>query len=232
VNVAGRLASLHKKVLVIEADIHSGVLSTLLNVSNDRSILHALASASDLTDMTWPHYIVHVFGFDLLLADPSKTRPLPSWVDYHQLLQFVLPRYDHIVVDLPEVVNSATEELVRSATNVLVVCTPEVLSLTLAGKRLEKLKHIPAERIQVVVNRWQAADMSVAALEEILKRKVSTVLPNDYKAVNSAVRTGTLIPSACELGQSISRYAKHLIGIVEPEPVAEPAPKLVSWFKR
>ena len=139
-NVAGALAIRPgKKTLLIEADLHSGVVSTLLNITPSLPLVDALASAATLDYSAWTKYVVKAAGLDALLTDRAKTRPLPSWMNYHQLLRFALGRYDHVIADLPEVINDATEELVRSAHAVLVVCTPEVLSLTLARHRLDEL---------------------------------------------------------------------------------------------
>jgi pilus assembly protein CpaE len=230
-NIAGALATgLGKKTLLIESDLHSGVLSILLNVSPSLPIVDALARAGDLDYSTWTKYVVQVAGFDTLLTDRAKVRPLPSWINYHQLLRFALGRYDQVVVDLPEVINDATEELVRSAHAVLVVCTPELLSLTLARNRLAELsrRRIPSERVHVVLNRWHRQDMTLEDAEAFLKYKVVAALPNDYKSVNKAIIGGLLIPPDSELGRSIGALAKWLAG----EAVDVPKPKVSSWFGR
>jgi Flp pilus assembly CpaE family ATPase len=230
-NVAGAFANaLGKKTLLIESDLHSGVLSTLLNVSPSLPIVDALARAGDLDYSTWTKFVVQGAGLDALLTDRGKVRPLPSWMNYHQLLRFALGRYDQVVVDLPEVINDATEELVRSAHAVLVTCTPELLSLTLARNRLAELsrRQIPSERVHVVLNRWQRQDMTLADAEDFLKYKVVTALPNDYKSVNNAILGGALIPPDTDLGRGIAALAKWLAG----GPLEVPKPKGSSWFGR
>ena len=151
-------------------------------------------------------------------------------MNYHQLLRFALGRYDQIVVDLPEVINDATEELVLNAHAILVICTPELLSLTLARNRLAELsrRQIPSERVHVVLNRWQRQDMTQEDAEEVLKYKVVTALPNDYKSVNNAILGGALIPPDTDLGRGIAALAKWLAG----GPLEVPKPKSSSWFGR
>ena len=232
-NVAGALASRHgKKTLLIEADLHSGVVSTLLNITPSLPLVDALASAATLDYSAWTQYVVKAAGLDALLTDRAKTRPLPSWMNYHQLLRFALGRYDHVVADLPEVINDATEELVRSAHAVLVVCTPEILSLTLARHRLDELdrRQIPPERVHVILNRWHSHAMKPEEAEEFLKHKVVAALPNDYKSVNNAIVEGTLVPPESELGRNIAAVAKWLAGETADVTTA-PKPK-TSWFGR
>jgi MinD-like ATPase involved in chromosome partitioning or flagellar assembly len=98
------------------------------------SVLDALENAGELDYSLWTKYVTKVHNVDFLLADPKK-RVLPSWTNYHHLLDFAASRYDHILVDLPEMVNDATVETVRRAKSVFVVCTPELPSLALAPQR-------------------------------------------------------------------------------------------------
>lgn len=228
VNVAGGLAKAGKKVLLLEADINSGVLSTMLNATPSVPIVNVLAQSSSLDAATWSAAVTHSAGMDMLLTDTASTRPLPTWVNYHQLLRFALSRYDYIVADLPEVINSATEEMVRSAHAVMVVCTPEMLSLTLTRRRLAELhqRDIPEDRIHVVLNRWHSTDISVENIGKILKHKIAAVLPNDYRSVNSSVVESTLITEDSKLGRSLTAFARKLTG----DAVEIPKSKRTFWF--
>jgi Flp pilus assembly CpaE family ATPase len=126
------------------------------------------------------------------------------------------------------VINDGSEELVRSAHAVLVVCTPELLSLTLARNRLAELSRrlIPSQRVHVILNRWHRHDMRPEEAEDFLKHKVVTTLPNDYKSVSKAIMGGALIRSDSDLGRSIGALAKWLTG----ESTDIPKPKGGSWF--
>ena len=115
---------------MIEADLNSGVLAVLLKATFHRSLLDALDKADELDYSSWTHCVVNKLGIDLLLADRSK--PFPSWSSYLHLLQFVKSRYDLIVVDLPEVVNDATAEIVRRSKYIFTVCTPETADTCIA----------------------------------------------------------------------------------------------------
>src|SRR5258708_7496457 len=230
-NIAGAFAAgLGKKTLLIEADLHSGVLSTLLNVSPSLPLVDALARARGLDYSMWTKCVAPAAGVDGPPTHRAKVRPLPSWMNYHQLLRFALGRYDQVVFDLPEVINDATEELVRGAHAVLVICTPELLSLTLARSRLAELsrRKIPSERVHVVVNRLHNHDMTLEDIEEFLKYKVVATLPNDYKSVNKSIVGGVLIPPDSELVRGIGALSKWLAG----ESPDVPKPKVSSWFGR
>jgi pilus assembly protein CpaE len=229
-NIAGALAALNRKVLLLEADLNSGVLSTMLNIPPSMSITDVLARSSSLDLSSWSDAVIQSAGIDLLLTNTANTRVLPTWLNYHQLLRFALSRYQHIIADLPEVINSATEELVCRAHALMVVCTPEMLSLTLTRRRLTELhqREIAVDRIRVVLNRWHPNDMSIEEIGAFLKHKVAVVLPNDYRSVNTAVLQGSLIAGNCKLGRAITAFARELTG----NPVATSKSKRNTWFGR
>jgi len=207
--------------LVIEADLHSGVLSLLLNARVKTPILDTLHRASTLDIQAWDECISQSSGFDLLMTDRVSKPPLPTWVNYHQLVRYASPRYDALLVDLPEVVNAGTADLVHYASKVFIVTTPELPSLTLAGQRLRELeaRGLNRKRAAVIVNRWHRGDISSAEIEDILKIKVTTVIRNDYRSVHMATMAGTAVKSTTELGKSFQAFAGQLL----EKPAIEPA---------
>ena len=136
------------KVLVLEADRRSGVLSMLLNQPSRGKLSDALAAAGSLTGLDWSQHYAEAFGVHFLLADPARRGPAPTWAQYFHLLGFLRSRYDFILADLPEVVNPATVEIVRSARYSFVVATPEIPALKMSAVRLGELAEcdIPAAR--------------------------------------------------------------------------------------
>lgn len=222
-NSAGCLAgALGKRLLLIEADLKSGVLSVLLNTSVRCSVLDALEQADQLDYSIWTNCVVKKHGIDMLLADRSK--PVPDWSNYHRLLQFARPRYDLMFADLPEIVNEGTAEIVRRAKYVFTVCTPEKVSLNLALRRFEALEGwgVPSERIGIIVNRWRQADIGEAEIESLLEHGVAAIFPNDYASVQKATEESSLVDPGTELGKTLLSFAKRIVDIPEPEmPVAK-----------
>jgi pilus assembly protein CpaE len=214
-NTASLIAgTLGKNVLVIEADLHSGVLSTLLNVTPQGHLRNALASIEEMDQHTWKKFVVRAHGVDFALSDKSKKEPVPDWSDYRALLDFVLPRYDFVFVDLPEVVNDATEEVVVSAERVFVVSTPELPSLALAQQRAEELKQhgVQDTHIQIILNRWHSSDVASAEVEKLVGHPVVAVLPNDYRAVHKTIQAGTTLDNTSKLGKALLKFASEITG--------------------
>ncbi len=209
--------SLEKKVFLLEADMHSGVISTLLDQKPRLPLIDALQNAANLDYSTWLHYVVSAHSTDFLLADRVKKAPLPSWMHYHQLLRFASSKYDAIFVDLPEVVNEATEEIVQYAQWTFVVCTPELASLKLAEQRLQELRarNAPPDRLRVIVNRWHRSDMRPEEIAKLLGCQVSAVIKNDYRTISRAFASGEPVSDSSDLGRSYVEFGAKLLGIKE-----------------
>ena len=207
-------AEVKQKALVMEGDLHSGVLATFLNLKPALSIRHALAASPEMDPRFWAQHVVTSHGVDFLLSDPALKEPIPSWTHYYQLLRFATPRYALILVDLPEVVNSATAETVRTARSVYVVSTPELASLRLAAQRCQELErwHVPSDRIQVILNRWHRSDMSTQEAEEILGRPVAFRFRNDYRALQQAIMKAGPVDPSSELGEDYVKFARLVTG--------------------
>jgi pilus assembly protein CpaE len=210
-----------KKVLLIEGDLHSGVVSILLDIKHRWSVIDALENSGQLDYSLWTQYVTSVHGIDFLLADPAK-KMFSSWTSYHHLLDFAASRYDHILVDLPEVVNDATVEIVRRAKSVFVVCTPQLPSVSLASQRCQELEDrgIPAKKITLILNRWHKGEITASQLEKVVKHPISAVFRNDYPTVSNAENTHDFVKPASRLGQSFIEFARTLAG----EPAAASGP--------
>jgi Mrp family chromosome partitioning ATPase len=217
---AGLAKSFPKNVLLIEGDRRSGVYSIMLNLDGRQGLDNALALGSSLTPGEWHQQVERIDGFHLLPANRKRRSPLPSWADYYQLLRYAQKQYDYLLVDLPEVVNEATAEVVRSARTVFIVCTPELTSLKMARFRAEELEacEIPSDRIQVVINRVERGGPDVKDLEEMIERPVFWTLPNDYGELNGAVLESRLASPDSAFSESCRALARKLGGLPEEPP--------------
>jgi pilus assembly protein CpaE len=226
---AGVAASLDKKLLLIESDRRSGVLGIMLNQSNRTGLSDVLQMAGSLTPGEWVQHCVQVSGLDLLLANPARPGPLPAWADYYQLLRFVLSRYGFVVVDMPELVNTATAEVVRAARSVCIVCTADIPSLMMATQRRAEIAacDYPKENIHMVLNRFEKGGLSMSDAENILGQPVLATLPNDYKGLKQALLKSRLISPGSPFAKSCTQLGRKLTGL----PEQESWPFKISFFR-
>jgi len=230
-NIAGMLAGrCARSSALIEADLHSGPAGMYLDINPKHSVVDALTESHRL-DSYW-NDVVTMSG-NLAILPASNIRgpiPQPSPWDYKRLMSFAKLRYQHVVFDLPEVVNLATEAIVLAARTVYVVCTPEVPSLVLARKRSQALvdRGVAPERLKIVLNRFTKGGPEPAAVEEILGRRIEEILPNDYKAVWTANLERNLVAEKSALGKAFESFALKLAG--GSIATAKPARRLFGLF--
>lgn len=204
-----------RRVLVLEGDLHSGVLSAMLRVELRSSIRNVLEEAPTLDAMNWQRYVTPAGGVDFLFTNTAVKEPVPAWTHYFQLLRFAAPKYDLIMVDLPEVVNPATSEVVIRARNIYVVSTPEFASLKLTKQRCQEVIKwgVDKGRIQALLNRGHKSDIGAPEAEKILEFPVAATFPNDYKVVRRATTDASFVDKRSELGEAYSGFSKVLMGM-------------------
>ena len=238
-HVAGALArSGQRKVCLVDADLHSGLLALMLNLNPKKSIVDALENATQLTDPLWSIYISQAHGIDVLGTPRAKRAQMFSQWDYRHLLGFARERYDFVLVDLPEIVNDATEAIVREARAVFVVCTPEIPSLFLARRRVFELqiRGVKESSLGVVLTRCVSEKVHVADAERVLQRPLSAVLPNDYASVQEALREARPIHGSSDLAKAFMVFANMLSRqSADPAPEEQPEAKetrsiFSRWF--
>lgn len=229
-NMAGSLVRYwRQKVLALEADLHSGCLSILFKLEPKRSIIEVLEDPDLLQERQFARLLSQAEGIDLLLTSRARTTAKVSPWDYQKLVGVASQRYDAVIVDLPEVVNDATEAIVTRAKQVFIVCTPELPSLFLARRRAHELESrgVAVDRIGIVLNRYAEMFETVEQLEELLAKPLSAVLPNDYLSVREAALGSGLVDGATELAHAYVALAQKLTGtepvVAPPEVPEEPA---------
>jgi pilus assembly protein CpaE len=215
---------LKRRTLCLDADLHSGVLSAKAGCTPVGTTQHALESADELDSLRWHNFVTRHHGMDLLLASEEPNQPQGSWSTYYRLIQFVRSRYDAVVVDLPQMLDDATHEVVRRAGAVCLVATQEPISLQLAQRRLAELEDrgIGEDRIRVIITRWRRYEMRLSDIERVLGHPVAARIPDNYRALRAALRSGELpLPRSSQAGEAFLKLGESLLS---GTPMVEQAP--------
>jgi pilus assembly protein CpaE len=211
-------AGADRRVLCLDADLRSGSQALMLGLKPKGSTQAAILTAYEMDGFKWTSAVTRHQDMDLLLSSGAFLNPPAEWSHYFALIRFIEQRYDAILADLPELVNGATEEVVRRANLVFIVTTQEPVALRLAARRLEELKHwaVAPERIRLIVNRWHRGDTRREHVEECVGLPVSATFTNDYQRVRATIQAGiTPIPPDNPLGKELARFAQDLLGVKE-----------------
>lgn len=226
-NVASCLSRVFKKkVLVIEADMVSGPIGIMLHLQSEHSITDALDSSDRLNDAIWSQTVSTVGEVELLITTGGRSPTKTSQFSFFRLLSFAQQRYDTIIVDLPEAVDEAAEPLLAHSRGIYIVCTPELTALALARRRLHALevRGISDSCVHIVLNRYNQTDWKTEHIEEMIGRKLSGQLPNDYREVQTAIQSGGFVNPASDLGNSFVELAAKLAGVDAPPRLPSASP--------
>jgi MinD-like ATPase involved in chromosome partitioning or flagellar assembly len=235
----GYLAELlDREVLYIEGDLRTGIASFLMNQKPAQSVQEALENSGALGYAQIRNYVQRVRGagerghVDLLLAKREQRQWKPVWPSAYLLLRAAAGRYERMVADLPDTLDEATGEFARRAASVYLVVSNELTSLNLARERLEDLERfgVPAERVEVVLNRWHPAGMGLEAVERALRRPVHASFHEDFPAAYAASVGGGYIDPETPLGRSVWSFVMRMAGVDRGESLPRPKLGLADWL--
>ena len=244
-NAAARLSEDgHQRKLLLECDRHSGVLSILVNREDFEGGLETvLSKAATLSVTEWRENLVEFGKLDMVLAnrvsqplasDAAKSPYLPSWADYYHLLKFAGPRFEMILADLPEIINSATAEVVHCAQRVFIVAEPEMPSLKLAARRREHLEaaEIPRERIHLIINRWEKGGLEESEMERVTGCPIFATLPNDFREIKECALEGRIASDDSAFGKASIAFAEQLEALRKGTPIQRHAPSKLGLLSK
>ncbi|MBM3739903.1 MAG: hypothetical protein FJW39_29430 [Acidobacteria bacterium] len=203
---------LRSRTLFLDADLRSGVSAMMLNLNPPQGLRSLLERASRIDAITWQGLISKYGELDLICAKPDEDGPMPQWSDYYHLLEYARRQYSTVIFDLPELINNATIEAARAAERIFLVTTAEVISLKLAGQRLSEFarRGISSSQIGVVVNRYHKGELTTDQIGGLLGVEVAATVPNDYRAIQSAIYDGMLAPAKSPVGKAAIEIARSL----------------------
>lgn len=206
------------KPLLIDCDIHSSTLAFRLGMKFDFHLGHALERLSDLDDI-WTRVAADWNGF-FILPCPTEGEP-PTEILRRRLpevLESAMAAHEIVIGDLPASLSPTIGECARLAERLYLVCTPQLVSIHLARRRLEEMKALGVElaRVRLIVNRSDSKRaISKATIEDALKLPIDFALPNDYEAVHQAAVRGGLVDSGSRLAERLEALTRHIFGVQE-----------------
>ena len=210
------LANLYsRKTLVLDLHPDFGDAALYLGLTKYRYHVFELAENTDRLDAELLQSFVlhHSSGVDLIPA-PSGTEPARhiSPGALSQTLDFLRPRYEFILIDLPPGLNDHNIELIRSCDQVCVVTVAEVSALRNVVRQTDYFtrKDIPLDRVRIILNRHQKrALITEEQIEKVIRQKIFWRVPNQYVHVVKAISGGDPIShlAGSEVAKNLQEWA-------------------------
>jgi Flp pilus assembly CpaE family ATPase len=217
-------------VLLLDLDSGSGLVNFLLSVECKHSVPDALKHLEHLDCLGWDSMVFkHPTGLHVLATDQANTEEIRE-PDLQQLIRFLQPLYDWIVLDAGRLGQSSAGPLAM-ANEVLLVTTSGVHGLYQAKRASDFLadKGIDAERLRLIVNKSLTT-------EKIAEKDLNKLfgLPVDCLATDrDSLHENCLDPKIPDTGafhNGIALLTRKIMGTEEPEPKRYRRPFL-SFFE-
>lgn len=215
-SIATALAALpDRRVALLDMDLQFGVQALALDVKPRANLLDALSLGEQLDGVALEGFMTPHVSSLRLLGQYGGELPLPWELPREalvRLLRVAASEYDPVVVDLPRQIDPLTTTVLDSADQILIVVhqtLPHVRDAQNLIRIITRELQIPASRIRVVVNRYQAeAPVTLDDIRKALEVELLLV-PNDYKRVSDAMNHGVSVLKSAP-GSAIS---KALLGL-------------------
>ena len=203
------------KILLADFDLSNGLAAFFLDLNHRYSIADALERHTELDENLWPSLVTKLNRLEVL-ASPKIP---PGWAVEPEQVQHLLSlarRLYHVVcADLSGNVERFALRVLQDSTDILLVCTPELPVLHLARQKIRFFEQLDlAERVRVIVNRWQSnSPMSIREIEQSIGAPVYHSLPNDYSTTRQAQNKGSAVSPHSGFGQAIHELGHQLFGV-------------------
>ncbi len=202
-----------KRVLLADLDLMGGTIGFYLKLNHDRSAIHALESADQLSPSLWASLVADSEGIDVLSAPDAPFAGNVDSARLHAIIEYARMNYEWVLVDVPVVFQRLSLMAISESDRAFLVSTSELPSLHLARKAVNLLDQLgfPKERFQVLMNRIDKRDeLGAPEIEKLFNCTVHSRIPNDYFSLHRAVTLGQAVDGHSELGKAVESFAGRL----------------------
>ena len=205
VNLAGALLRMGRRVCLVDLSPSGGHVAMQLRIATPVTWAN-LPSAPDTTIVA-QNLVRHDSGLVVLAAPAEPVKRGPEGATFLAALEALQVFFNEVVVDAAPVLDDATRAALAAASQVIVVCTPEVGAVHTTLGTLRALEGIRKAESQVfiLVNQVAAeAGLPLSALERAMGRSPNGVIPHDPAQTAALARglplifsqPGALLPAA------------------------------------
>jgi len=182
---------------------------------------HAVGnSAGDIDPTYLENILTEVPGNVAILSRPEHIEQAetigPEQISH--TISLLKTMHETVVLDVPRHIDPISFAGVTQADQVFIVCQLVVPTVRNANRYMDALAKlgVPAERIEVVINRADSTSGRITAhdLENLIKKKVFASIPNDYQFVAQSLDLGKPVAGherSNPVRREIRRMAKAIV---------------------
>ena len=219
-HVAAELGRANQKVLLMDLDLHAGLVGFITKTKSVYSILDAINNLHRLDIHYWKALVSNGIPGVEIVSSPLAlgAKQDPSDEQIRHVLGFARPHYDWTLVDLGRSLSRLAMAALEEIDEACLVTTLEVPALHQSKQIIQTLldggygKH----RIKLILNRSpKRLDITPGELERMLGVPIFSMVPNDYPELYETYAEGRMLARNSDLGKNIARLALKLGGLEE-----------------
>lgn len=231
VNLASELGQLASKrpVAVVDLDFRYGQLGTMLDLQADYTIADLCDTPEQLDAAVINKVMVkHSSGLHLL-ARPNAFAQADQITAAHcsAVLSALQQMYEYVVVDGPNRFDTGGSVVIDMSDVTLVAVQLLVTSVRNVHRMMEELRGAGynMERFRLVCNRvgLESSHLAIEHVEHTLGRKIDYQVPDDWKAVSSAINMGIPLLEAAPKSRVRGAIQDIARSIAAPDTTGKPA---------
>ncbi len=217
VNLAVALASLGKKVALVDMDLQFGDVGVFLDIAKADTISDLVEENNFELSAIKSYLIRHYSGVNALLAPPApEYAELIKAEHVERILTVLRAEYDYLIVDMPPAFNDCAITALELSDTVYFVVTEDISTLRNAKICFQVLEMLKvSDKVQLVINKDGISTIGVRDTESALDAKAVLVLPNDQKTTTRAINRGVPVvlgDKKSKLAQAVMGFAQRLTG--------------------
>ncbi|EKO3377012.1 AAA family ATPase [Vibrio fluvialis] len=232
-NTAVEVALQHKnKVLLLDLDIHFGVIMDYLNINPVYSINDAIANVADLDEISL-HSLVskHSSGLHVLsFKHENHNENFDKAMQLGKLLPTLMEYYPYIFVDLSIGVDRMFSPVLSHSSKVFLVTQQNLVGIKNTSRIAKSLMleyGISKEQIELIVNRYEKRQqIKLKDIEQTITGVRVHMIPNDFKAAIESANLGKPVVES-KKNSSITKSVIELSQTLAPE-----VKEKKGWIKR
>jgi pilus assembly protein CpaE len=185
------------RTVLLDLDLQFGSQGLNFDLHPQQGLAEALDAIDTLDEIALTGYMAkHASGLHVLGSLPNQLL-LPGEISEKrlgQLLDLSMHAYEHVVADLPRLIDPVLHLVLERATRVLIVLQQNLANLR-DGQRLVRILAdelgVPRDRLRVVINRYDARNsIGVQDVVKALQHDSVITVPNDFKHFSAATNLG------------------------------------------
>ncbi|MGR5449461.1 AAA family ATPase [Vibrio sp. PNB22_3_1] len=230
-NSAVEVAQRQHRVLLLDLDIHYGVVADYLNVVPKHSITDIIDNLSDLDEMSLNALVTkHATGLDILtFKQDNNNDNFDKLGQLGKLLPTLRQFYPYVYVDLSTGVDRNVLPVLFQASKVFITLQQNLVSVKNTTRILKALTFdygVTKDQIELIVNRFdKKQQIKLSDIEKTFPHKKIHSIPNDFKAAIDSANLG----KPFVVGKKRSAMSKGIVQLTQQLLPQTDVPQ--GWFK-